>query len=96
MQQAQFCLLPASSWFLAWITLQPEGGGDMFLQNIGWLSINCTALHPWKQNSSLPLLWEPPILQVCIICDILLLPATDWHYVLSGANIFKTDIMENW
>jgi hypothetical protein len=29
------CLLPASSWFLAWIFFNPEDGGDLFLRNVG-------------------------------------------------------------
>jgi hypothetical protein len=29
-----------------------EDGGDMFLQNVGWLSTEYTALYPKRQNSS--------------------------------------------
>jgi hypothetical protein len=29
-----------------------EDGGEMFLQNVGWLSKDCTALYPRKQNPS--------------------------------------------
>jgi hypothetical protein len=31
---------------------EPEDGGDMFHQNISWLSVDYTASYPRKQNSS--------------------------------------------
>jgi hypothetical protein len=34
-------LLPASFWFLAWLTLQPEDGGDIFFQNV----VTVTGIH---------------------------------------------------
>jgi hypothetical protein len=42
----------------------PKDGADMFLQNIGWLSTDYTMLHPRRQHSSQPPLWEPQILLV--------------------------------
>jgi hypothetical protein len=39
------CLLPASCQFL-------EDGGDMFLQNISWLSTDYTVLYPRRRYSS--------------------------------------------
>jgi hypothetical protein len=38
--------------FLLGLTSDPEDG-DMFLWNAGWLSMDCTVLHPKKQNSLL-------------------------------------------
>jgi hypothetical protein len=66
--------------FLLGLCFDPEDGGDIFLQNIGWLSMDYMALCPRRQNSSKPLLWEPQILQtVCFrftdkqirYCDVL-------------------------
>jgi hypothetical protein len=34
------------------LTLGPEGGGDMFLQNVGSLSADYTALYLRRCNSS--------------------------------------------
>jgi hypothetical protein len=31
-------LLPASSWALLWLILNPEAGGKMFLLKVGWPS----------------------------------------------------------
>jgi hypothetical protein len=38
--------------FILGLSFDPEDGGDMFLRNIGWLSTDCTALYPRKQNYS--------------------------------------------
>jgi hypothetical protein len=38
--------------FLLGLFFEPEGGGDMLLQNVSWLSTDYTALHPRGQNSS--------------------------------------------
>jgi hypothetical protein len=43
------CLL--QSGFLLGFFLDPEDGGDIFLQNVGWLSTDYTALCPGVQNS---------------------------------------------
>jgi hypothetical protein len=32
--------------FLCSLFFDPEGGGNTFLQNVGWLSMNYTALYP--------------------------------------------------
>jgi hypothetical protein len=32
--------------FLLGLFFDPEDGGDIFLWNVGWLSMDCTALHP--------------------------------------------------
>jgi hypothetical protein len=45
-------LLPASCWILVWLTLQPEGGGDMYLRNVGLCPTNYTVLYRKRQNSS--------------------------------------------
>jgi hypothetical protein len=37
--------------FLLGLFFDPEDGGDMFFRNVGWLSANCTALCPRRQNS---------------------------------------------
>jgi hypothetical protein len=29
--------------------LDPENGGDMFLRNVDWLSLDCTDLYPRRQ-----------------------------------------------
>jgi hypothetical protein len=42
----QLCMLPASFWFLAWLTLQPEDGGYIFFRKVGWQSPEYTALYP--------------------------------------------------
>jgi hypothetical protein len=31
----------------------PEDRGNIFLQNAGWLSMDCMALYPRKQKSSI-------------------------------------------
>jgi hypothetical protein len=33
------------------LLFSPEDGGEMFLQNFEWLSADCTALCPGRQNS---------------------------------------------
>jgi hypothetical protein len=38
--------------FLLGLLFNPEGGSDMFFQNIGWLSADCTVLYLIRQNSS--------------------------------------------
>jgi hypothetical protein len=38
--------------FLLGLFLHPEDGGDMFLQNVGWLSTDYTALYSKRQYSS--------------------------------------------
>jgi hypothetical protein len=43
---AGLSLLPASACFLLDLFFDPEDGGEMFLQNIGWLSMDYTALYP--------------------------------------------------
>jgi hypothetical protein len=59
------CFLLASSWFLSWLILfDPEDGGNVFLQNVNWRSLEYTALYPGVQNSSHPPLWEPEISRV--------------------------------
>jgi hypothetical protein len=42
----------------------PEDGGDMLLRNVGLLPMDCTALHPQRQNCSWPPLRELQILQI--------------------------------
>jgi hypothetical protein len=44
-----------TTWFHARFLLRlffdPENGGDMFIRNVGWLSMDCTALNPtWYCN----------------------------------------------
>jgi hypothetical protein len=41
--RGEHCLLCASYWSLAWLTLYTEDGGDIFLRNVGRLS---PALYP--------------------------------------------------
>jgi hypothetical protein len=38
--------------FLLGLYFDPEDGGDMFLENIGSLSVEYTALYSRRQNSS--------------------------------------------
>jgi hypothetical protein len=38
--------------FLLALFFGPEGGGDMFLRNVGWLSMDYTALYPRGQYAS--------------------------------------------
>jgi hypothetical protein len=47
------CLLQAG--FLLILLYNPEDDTDMFLQNIGWLSLGYKALYPRIWNSSTPL-----------------------------------------
>lgn len=49
---SKLCLLPASCWFHMWLTLQPWRWGNLFLQNVSWLSVDCTVLYPTRQTSS--------------------------------------------
>jgi hypothetical protein len=45
-----------------------EDGGDLFLWYISWLSTDYMTLHPRRQYSSQPPLWETQILhKVCLI-----------------------------
>jgi hypothetical protein len=38
--------------FLLGLLFDPENGGVMFLQNVGLLSLDYTALYPRRHNSS--------------------------------------------
>jgi hypothetical protein len=49
-QVAQKVLLHAGFFF--GLYSDPEDGGNMFLRNICWLSVDCMVLNPRKQNSS--------------------------------------------
>jgi hypothetical protein len=51
---------PARNQHESW--WQTENGGDMFLQNVSWLSTGYMALYTIRQTSSQPWLWEPQIL----------------------------------
>jgi hypothetical protein len=59
-QSSASCLLHAV--FLLSLLFDYEDGGDTFLWNICWLSLDYVALYPRRQNSSKSLLWEPQIL----------------------------------
>jgi hypothetical protein len=48
-----------------------EIGSYMFLRNVGWLSTDCTALYPRRQNSSQPSLWEPQILYYLLLNSVM-------------------------
>jgi hypothetical protein len=41
----------AAKRFLLGFLFSPVNGGDMFLQNVGWLSADYMALYPRRQNS---------------------------------------------
>jgi hypothetical protein len=45
-------LVPASFWFLAWLTLQPWRYRLHFSPNFGWLSTEYTKLYPKRYNFS--------------------------------------------
>jgi hypothetical protein len=34
------------------LLFDPENGGNMFLQNVDWFSVDYTTLYPRRQNSS--------------------------------------------
>jgi hypothetical protein len=48
-QAATFCL---HTGLLLGLFINPEDGGDMFLQKVGWLSTDYIALYPRRQDSS--------------------------------------------
>jgi hypothetical protein len=56
------CFLPASLWFLAWLTFQPWRWKGMILRNVGSLPVDYTALDRRKWKSSRPLKRETRIL----------------------------------
>jgi hypothetical protein len=59
---------------------KPDDGGDIFLRNVGWLSVVYMALYPRRQNSSKPLLLEPQILRAVLIFTALVIqPKAGWH-----------------
>jgi hypothetical protein len=43
-------MMAASCWFI--LSCNPDDGGNMFLQNAGWLSTDCTALYTRRWNHS--------------------------------------------
>jgi hypothetical protein len=43
-------LLAVSHWFLAWPILQPWIWGNIFLQNVSWLSVDYTGLYRRRQK----------------------------------------------
>lgn len=45
-------MITTSCSFLAWLIFRPDGGGDMFFRNAGWLWTFCMALYPRRQESS--------------------------------------------
>jgi hypothetical protein len=61
--------------FLLSLFFDLEDEGDMFLRNVGWISMDLTALYPRRQKSSRLPLWEFHILQnwnvLTILCKIL-------------------------
>jgi hypothetical protein len=50
------CLFHAD--FLLVLLFDPQDGGDTFLQNVRWLSLDCLALYPKEQNSSTVLIFS--------------------------------------
>jgi hypothetical protein len=44
------CLLPASCWFLSWIILGHWRSRRYVLRNVGWISTDCIAIYPRRQN----------------------------------------------
>jgi hypothetical protein len=40
------CLIQASRWFLAWLILDPEDGGDIFFRKVYLVSKDYTVLYP--------------------------------------------------
>jgi hypothetical protein len=48
--------------FLPGLLLNPKDGGDIFLRNVGLLSMGCTAVYPRRRSFLCPLLWELQIL----------------------------------
>jgi hypothetical protein len=51
----------AHAGFLISLLFDSEKGGDIFLRNVGWISLNYKALYPRRRNCSEQLLWEPLI-----------------------------------
>jgi hypothetical protein len=50
----QLILLPTSASFLLALFFTLEYGGDTFLWNISWLSVDCMASYSRRQNSQKP------------------------------------------
>jgi hypothetical protein len=45
-------LSPDSRWFLTWLILRREDGGDIYLRNVGSLSVVYKMLYVERSNSS--------------------------------------------
>jgi hypothetical protein len=55
----QILLLIASAAYLFSLHFDPEDGGNIFLWNVSWLSLDYAAWYPRRYNFSQPRLWEP-------------------------------------
>jgi hypothetical protein len=58
--QSFACCLVQDNFFLHF-RFNSEDGSDMFLENTRSLSTDYTAVHPRRQYSSYPPLWEPQV-----------------------------------
>jgi hypothetical protein len=91
--------MPAA--FLLGLLFHPEDGSDMFLWNVGWLSMDYTALHPTRSNSSwsvLAFFFSSSHHAICMYLDPLLVEhilkcvsvpvnqANQWLYLLFSMN----------
>jgi hypothetical protein len=80
--------------FLA-LLLSPEDGGDMFHQNIGWLSLVYIALYPGRWNSLYPPLWEHEILH-CVDNFIFLFSENVYFILNYPALLISQKHVEEW
>jgi hypothetical protein len=56
--EQSFACYPPHAGFMLVLFFDREGGDDVCLRNVGWISVYCTTLYPRRQNSS----WTAPLL----------------------------------